>query len=555
MANLNDFKNVTMRSKKYAEYLQLESSQMEKNAARFGFYLLVLECITNVKEIDDLTKMIIDTEFMSIQYNKKNNDLGVDAVNIDDEEKKIQLFNFKFRERFNSKKGQGLGDMVDVTKFLLNIDNEDLDGVTEDTKSKLCSIIKALHSDDPWNIELYMVSNENEPLEITDPTVIQFKKNYGMEVKTIVLDDIVSYISDFPEDLSAKFMVDATSVMTYEVDRLSTRKSYLIKLPLAELIRITCTDENLRIDTSSDYSKLKSQHLEMSLLFDNVRGYLGESTKFNKNIKNTIINNPNKFFMFNNGLTITVKSISAGYKNGNKKFECTLNGFQIVNGGQTLRTIYEFNKNNFKEENLANAEVLVRLFQTEDDKELTNNIAEYTNSQNAISSIDLKSISNFQLQIDSFLESNNILYVRKSGDIGGKQKKYETRISMEKLAQLIYSNLEYPDRATNQKKALFEKYYDTIFDPDKLKFEFILELINKYINIEKEYVESEFKGFHQKYLYVIYLDVKIKDKSIADLIKILEQFIKEYKEGESISPARKLIQKGFKDYIIEQLSN
>lgn len=553
MANINDFKNVNMRSKKYAQYLNLKKNQIDKNSARFGFYLLVLECITNTKEISDLTNMIIDTEFMSIHFGEKNNDLGIDAVNIDDDEKTIQLFNFKYREKFHATKGQGLGDMVDGTKFLLHLQNGNVDNVTEATKAKILAITEALNSEEVWNIELYMVSNENEKLEITDPTVIQFKEIYGMEVKSIVLDDIVSYISDFPEDLKAKFMVDATSVMTYEVDRLSTRKSYLIKLPLAELIRITCTNDLLRNDTNTDYSQLKDQELEFSLLFDNVRGYLGENTKFNKNIKNTIVNDPNKFFMYNNGLTITAKSISAGFKNGNKKFECEINGFQIVNGGQTLRTVYEFNKNDFNEESLANAEVLVRLFQTEDDKELTNDIAEYTNSQNAISSVDLKSISNFQIQISSYLETVDILYVRKSGDIGEVSKKYKLRISMEKLAQLIYSNLEYPDRATNQKKALFEKYYDDIFDPETLKFEFIVDLINKYYEIENEYAKSKFEGFHQKYLYIIYLETKFKNRSSNSLIEILEGYLKEYKKDEKISPARKLIQKGFKDYIVREM--
>ncbi|EIB6819190.1 hypothetical protein CQO80_RS13090, partial [Enterococcus faecalis] len=120
MANINDFKTVNMKSKKYSEFLKLTPEQMEKNGSRFGFYLLALECITNVKEISDLVDMVIDTDFRSIVYKQKNNDLGVDAVNIDEEERKIQLFNFKYRDSFKVKKGQELGDMIDVTKFLIH---------------------------------------------------------------------------------------------------------------------------------------------------------------------------------------------------------------------------------------------------------------------------------------------------------------------------------------------------------------------------------------------------------------------------------------------------
>ncbi|KRN56965.1 hypothetical protein IV74_GL000613 [Carnobacterium divergens DSM 20623] len=538
-----------MKSKKYSEFLNLTPEQMEKNGSRFGFYLLALECITNVKEISDLVDMVIDTDFRSVVYKQKNNDLGVDAVNIDEEDRKIQLFNFKYRDSFKVKKGQELGDMIDVTKFLIHIANENTDKVTSITKNKINKIIEALNSTDVWTIELFMVSNENRALELENPTVDQFKDSYGMKVKTVVLDDIVSYISGFPDDLSAKFMVDSTSVMTYEIDKLSSSKSYLIKLPLAELIRITCKNEELRNNINADYSKLQGQEIELSLLFDNVRGYLGATTKFNKNIIKTIVEDPNKFFMFNNGITMTAKNITAGDKNGNKKFECTINGFQIVNGGQTLRTIYEFNKSQFDEKSLANAEVLVRLFQTETDKELTNDIAEYTNSQNAISSIDLKSISNYQIQIGAYLEAMGILYVRKSGDTGKKDEKYIHRISMEKTAQLLYSYKGYPDRATNQKKALFEKYYDDIFDVETLDFEFLANLIIKYYEIEKDYIDSKYDEYHQKYLYIIYIMEKYPKKSIHECIELLEDYLIEYKKDDKLSPARKLIQKGFKDHI------
>ena len=49
--------------------------------------------------------MIIDTDYHNIIFhNKTIDDLGIDAVYIDDEseEIKINLFNFKFREKFNS---------------------------------------------------------------------------------------------------------------------------------------------------------------------------------------------------------------------------------------------------------------------------------------------------------------------------------------------------------------------------------------------------------------------------------------------------------------------
>lgn len=565
MANINDFKIVKKRAKNYAKYLDISDETYNKFSEKFGFYLLVLECVTEVKDIDELTDMIIDTEFRSEVFQEKNNDLGIDAVNINEEDHMIQLFNFKFRNSFKRNKGQNLSDMVDASKFLLPIDNENLNNISPITKAKLDNIIKRLiSSEEIWRLELYMVSNENEPLKTNDPVVEQFMESYGMEVKTITLDDIISYISELPKDLTAKFVLDRDSVMTYEMNQLSTSKSYLIKLPLAELIRITCSNEEIRTNRLNNYNELQNQELELSLLFDNVRGYLG-NTKYNRNIIKTLKQCPNRFFMYNNGLTITAKNIKAEYINGKKKIDCEINGFQIVNGGQTLRSIYEFCNKNFDEEKLATAEILVKIFQTEKNKELTNDIAEYTNSQNSISPMDLKSINNFQIQLGSFLKSHQILYVRKAGDVGESDINYNKRISMEKVAQILYAYMGNPDRATNQKKALFEKYYDEIFDEDSLDFELVLNLINQYFSIEDEYKKSNHDGFHQKYLYVLFITSKItrgetkvsannsESDNIKEAITLLEKYVKQYKKDEDISFARKLIQKGFKDFISKKL--
>jgi len=80
----------------------------------------------------------------------------------------------------------------------------------------------------------------------------------------------------------------------------------------------------------------------------------------------------------------------------------------------------KFLKEEFDDVKLSSAEILVRIFQTEKNYELTNNIAEYTNSQNAVSSINLKSISNIQIELERYLKQEGILYIRKSGDTGLK---------------------------------------------------------------------------------------------------------------------------------------
>lgn len=551
MANINDFKLVNKYSKDYFKNIKTNNKIDESQNKRLGFYLLILECVTGNPNMDELQDTIIDTEFCNLVYNEQNNDYGIDAVYIDEEQKIIKLFNFKFRENFKKNRGQKEGNILDSSKFLMKLNSGNFDGVDSRTRKKLERIQSHFDSEEIWKTELYLVSNDNIALSADNNTINDFKDVYDIIVKPITLDDIVSFISERPDALSAEFIIDSNSVLTYEENSLSTQKSYLVKLPLSTLIRITCSNPDIRNDSSmKDLSELRDVNLELGVLYDNVRGYLG-NTKFNKSILNTLKEEPSRFFMYNNGITITAQNIIMKSINGKQKYSCKIDGFQIVNGGQSLRTIYEYKREDFNEENLAVSEVLVRLFKTEFDEELTNNIAEYTNSQNAISSTDLKSISNLQIQIEKYLETEDINYIRKAGDVKSKDRNFNFRITMERLAQLIYSYKGYPDRATNQKSQLFERYYDDIFDKNKLDFDLYVNLVKYYAKVEDFYENSNYKSYNQKYLYVIFLKGLYKEEPVNKFVDVIESTLKEYKKDENLSDARKLIQGGFKELLFD----
>lgn len=551
MADLNDFKLINKRALKYFDYLKLESRQStEVDKKRIGFYFLVLESVTGIKDLDDILEDIIDTNFCRLVLSETNDDLGIDAVNFDKENHIINLFSFKYRESFNKTKGQRVNNISDSMKFLSFIlegeNDDDLASVSNRTKQKIEEIRSYLNSDEIWSINLYMVSNENKPLPLEDVFLNQLKKIIDINIESITLDSIVDFISATPKGISSKIIFDSSSVMKYEESELSSSKSYLVSMTILDLIRITCKNKELRNDYGiSEYGPLKHVELEQGVLFDNVRGYLG-NTRFNNNIIKTLNTEPSKFFMYNNGITITAKNLVAESKNANKKLLMNVEDFQIVNGGQTLRSIYKQKTEQFDEEKLANARVLVRVFQTEDNVALTNNIAEFTNSQNAISSIDLKSVSNLQIQIEQYLKESNILYVRKVGDTGGDFENFKYRISMERMGQIIYSKNGYPDRATNQKRRLFEEYYDDIFK-ESMDFDNLVDYIEEYFAIKKKYESLDFKAYEQKYFYVLYLNTKKYD--IKKNIEFVEESLKIYKKDEKLSIARKLIQKGFRDHI------
>lgn len=567
MANINDFKLIKKKClNRYGFIRNIKNepkSELEKE--KIGFYHLILEGITGVIEHDDPRYTIIDTE-----YNKIVNDLGVDDLGMDmvfisemmDSENKeidIKLFNFKYRSKFNPDKTKSDGDISRSTKFLEYI----ISGSKQDeTKNSLVSkevnkIIDLLDSNAICNLTLYMVSNEAKGFEDSSNKYIELlESSYGMKVLNVSLDEITSFYSGKKSVHSSKFSISGNDFLSFESDEKSTQKSYIIKLSLLDLIRI-CSDN---IDLTQNYlleddSVLANASLDFSLLYDNVRGFLGE-TKYNKNILTTLRENHLKFFTYNNGITITAEKIDCDPYNSGKKYLVNIENFQVVNGGQTIRSIFNF-LDECKDENdlvkLREAYALVRIFKTSKDDVLKNSIAEYTNSQNSISDVDLKSIDPLQIQIESYLGEYDILYTRKAGDLGSAEKTYTSRISMEKMAQLLYSVLGYPDRASNQKARLFQDYYNKIFKDDNFSIDKCKDMVELSENIIKTYeFNKKYKYYDQKLFYVAFI-TQYTSLSIEEATDKLEELIRIFVTDKELSDSRKLLQKRFKAHVCNEL--
>lgn len=547
MATLNEFKLVKLKSQNMFQYIPhiLKPVESDTEKERLGFYHLILEEITGISDADRIQELIQDQKYIEYIGGVKENDLGIDAVYISEEEqpeKQIMLFNFKYRIQFNPDKTTSENDVSLSIKFFQYLENNSpLSNFNSDSNvyKNLEKVRKCLNSDDIYNITLYFVTNEANGFQpkVTD-WVKQFEQNYGMRIKTVSLDDIIAFIFPDKKSCSAKLFLGKDDFFTYSNDTRTSDASYICNISLFDLIRITCDNETLRnqhhIENDEDLNGCK---LNYALLYDNVRGYLGQ-TNYNKNIYNTIKNDCKDFFLFNNGITITCLNVTSEPKNSNQKYLLTLSGIQIVNGGQTLRSIYDYfqNETEFdKLENLRNSFVLVRIFQIDSENGLRNKIAEYTNSQNAISPIDLKSVSQIQIDLENYLKNQNILYARKAGDIGDNNSDYEYRISMEKFTQVLYASQGYPEKVSNLKRKLFTDYYDDIYSSQNFNIDQAKDLIELYFQIDKFYQEKQNKEkYNQKIFYIIYI-VKQYGKEIeeADIIlqKALEAFKKTSEEG------------------------
>ena len=134
-----------------------------------------------------------------------------------------------------------------------------------------------------------------------------------------------------------------------------------------------------------------------SFLNGNVRAYLKKTQKVNKQIYETLENDPNYFVAYNNGLSTVASNIEIDDNNNISK----IYGWQIVNGGQTTATIYEAKKANV---NLSQVYVPVKLTLIRDvsneTEELISKISEYANTQSKVNQSDLSSNEKYHIELE-----------------------------------------------------------------------------------------------------------------------------------------------------------
>ncbi len=137
------------------------------------------------------------------------------------------------------------------------------------------------------------------------------------------------------------------------------------------------------------------------LLEQNVRVFLQARGKVNRGLRNTIANNPEMFFAYNNGITATAESIET-VKSTSGLLLTGMRNFQIVNGGQTTASIHAALRN--KEVDLDQVFVQMKLSIVNSDRalEIVPKISEYANTQNRVSAADFFSNHPFHIRMEEF---------------------------------------------------------------------------------------------------------------------------------------------------------
>ncbi|HAB3742038.1 TPA_asm: AIPR protein, partial [Salmonella enterica subsp. enterica serovar Derby] len=147
------------------------------------------------------------------------------------------------------------------------------------------------------------------------------------------------------------------------------------------------------------------------LLEGNVRSFLSTKVAVNKKIRTTIIDFPERFFAYNNGISATAMNVQIESTSEGQRL-IAAKDFQIINGGQTTASLSNArykDKCNLNEVFVQMKLTVIEKIADEEAIKLIQDISRSSNSQNKVSDADFFSTHPFHVQMEHFSQK---LYAR-----------------------------------------------------------------------------------------------------------------------------------------------
>lgn len=523
---------------------QIESIRRDFNfeQASKAFIYFCLDQILKLQE-DDILDAITEG----------GNDRGIDALYIEDTSNgvNVHLFQCKYYSSYEDIKNNNFpsGEIDKIVGFIAALMNKDTsikNHINSSLYQKITEIWKIFENENPKFI-VYICSNLEKAFISTE------QERFQRELDRYSSFSVVYYtIDNFTEILikHGRKMVDAKLNAineNYFEKSEGGLRALVVNVDVVDLLRICCDSDELRSTPSMDnYSPLLRCDLCEDVFDENVRIYLKTRTKINKNIKESALSDDNyKFFYFNNGVTMVCEDFKYQPKSRSPLIE--ISNFQIVNGGQTIHATYDAFREDL--EKIKNTNVLLRIYATRD-YNLTQEIAEYTNSQNPVRNRDIRSNDYIQKLLEKELLKKGFFYERKKNFYRDQLR--NERIDSEKAGQVMMAfYLGLPGEAKNRRSVIFGERYEEVFHdeinasyvllPYKL-FGFIeaqkINAKNEILRLEDE-TEIEFRSYilYASY-YLLFLLRFLAQKNRIELVyENINQIWEYYTEARSILEA------------------
>ena len=323
------------------------------------------------------------------------NDNGIDAIYYSPITKRMTLVQSKW-----SKKGIGEPDSGDIRKFKDGV--KDLVSLSFDRFNKKVEKMRK-------TIEVALTSFDTK----FDIIVIHTGNQLLSEHSQRVMNDLVSELNDAGDGSSddivifhqlnqAKIHTSLAKGVDGEPIKLEIGLSQWGKIedPYLAFFGIVSGDE-IHEWYNTHGNKLFSK---------NIRQMLG-TTDVNDEIKNTIENAPDKFWYYNNGITLIADKVKKSMAGGNAKDigSFLLNNVSVVNGAQTVSSIG--NTTESKKERLIKVKVPIKIISLENtEQDFGSCVTKNNNRQNRIENKDFVSLDLEQIRLRTELAIDGIEY-------------------------------------------------------------------------------------------------------------------------------------------------
>ena len=450
------------------------------------------------------------------------NDMGIDAYEFYEDTKELFLIQNKYYSE-NIK----LDTNYIKNDFLLRGITA-LERGTYNRSEELQGIFNKYKNDPKFTVylELY-ITNDLESKEIEECIKEFNKKNPKYIAKIYYLKDIKEKYYGEGEQNRKQLKVRIDTVNRGTVLNINT-EAYNLKNIIDAKYVLTPVSTIFEI-----YKKSKKEGYP---IFDkNIREYLG-NRGINKQIYQTLLNKEdrNNFFYYNNGITIIcdkINKIKSVKNTKNDKFSPSIEieNPQIVNGCQTVNSIYEALKNSDEtkvEKEYEDTFVMVKILEIDrnnnEEEELYNNIVKYNNSQNSMNEKNFVANNKLFERLQGEFEDKGFLLLIKQSD---KQKFKDKYKSISGLKKLNDQNIK------KFKLKEIKKLADMHIDLDKL-----LQVINAFV--EGGYIAYTKKGNMLKldtpeYNRAVEFMQKVTNDVILNLYLLYKKLEEEKKEDEN----------------------
>lgn len=373
----------------------------------------------------------VDPELIESQIIEYN-DMGIDAYEFIEETKDLYIIQNKFYSDTSI-----LSEHYVKNDFLLRPINA-LKNNTYTRSKDLQNIFNKYknHEDFTVHLELYVTNN------IKNERISKYINEFNLKDTKYVAN--IYYLNDVKEKYYGEFIYKQNNI-TVNIDTIV--KGTILNINNSNYKLKNIIDARYVFTPITTIYKIYRDALEKQYpIFDkNIREYLG-STGVNKKIIDTLTNKEDRvnFFYYNNGITLICKEMSTiktVKSNFNRNAQFSVINPQIVNGCQTVNSIYEVLKNvdpNSLEEDFKDTFVMLKVLQIDSkndyEKELYENIVKFNNSQNSIDEKTFVSNNSMFLRFQREFEKRGFLLLIKQSDKNTYKNKYKSIANLQENA-------------------------------------------------------------------------------------------------------------------------